>query len=95
MVDCLSTLTMSRATRTTIGTPAQTMTAELKKGRYVYYHCTGGRGRCGNTYVREEELSKLFAGAVKRVQVPPDVANWIAEACATARTTRSGSTEQR
>ena len=30
---------------------------ELKKGRYVYYHCTGGRGRCGNTYVREEDLS--------------------------------------
>ena len=56
------------------------MTAELKKGRYVYYHCTGGRGRCGNTYVREEELSKLFAGAVKRVQVPPEVADWIAEA---------------
>jgi site-specific DNA recombinase len=46
----------------------------------VYYHCTGGRGLCGNTYVREEDLSQLFAGAVKRVQVPPDVADWIAEA---------------
>jgi hypothetical protein len=23
------------------------MTAEIKKGRYVYYHCTGARGRCG------------------------------------------------
>ncbi len=56
------------------------MTAELKKGRYVYYHCTGGRGRCGNSYVREEDLPQLFAGAVKRVQVPADVADWIAEA---------------
>ena len=56
------------------------MTAEIKKGRYVYYHCTGGRGPCGNTYVREEELSRLFAEAVRRVQVPPDVADWIAEA---------------
>ena len=56
------------------------MTAEMKKGRYVYYHCTGGRGACGNTYVREEELSRLFADVVKRVQVPIDVADWIAEA---------------
>jgi site-specific DNA recombinase len=56
------------------------MTAELKKGRYVYYHCTGGRGRCGNIYVREEELSRLFAEAVSRVQVPVHVADWIAEA---------------
>ena len=56
------------------------MTAEIKKGRYVYYHCTGGAGRCGNTYVREEELSRQFADIVKRVQVPTDVADWIAEA---------------
>jgi site-specific DNA recombinase len=25
------------------------ITAEVQKGRYVYYHCTGFRGRCGNT----------------------------------------------
>ena len=56
------------------------MTSELKKGRYVYYHCTGGRGTCGNAYVREEELSRLFAEVVKRVQVSTDVAEWIAEA---------------
>jgi site-specific DNA recombinase len=56
------------------------MTADVKKGRYVYYHCTGGRGRCGNTYVREEELSRLFEEVVRRVQIPVDVADWIAEA---------------
>jgi Recombinase zinc beta ribbon domain/Recombinase len=33
------------------------MTAEIKKARYIYYHCTGFRGNCGNTYIREEELS--------------------------------------
>jgi site-specific DNA recombinase len=56
------------------------MTAELKKGRYVYYHCTGSRGPCGNTYVREEELSRLFEDVVRRVQITPEVAEWIAEA---------------
>jgi hypothetical protein len=56
------------------------LTAELKKGRYVYSHCTGSRGRCGNTYVREEELSRLFEDVVRRVQISHDVAEWIAEA---------------
>ena len=56
------------------------MTAELKKNRYIYYHCTGFRGRCGNSYVREEELSRLFGEAVRRVEVEADVADWIAQA---------------
>ena len=30
-------------------------TGEIKKGQYVYYHCTGHRGPCGN----EEELSDI------------------------------------
>lgn len=49
------------------------MTAEIKKGKYVYYHCTGYRGKCGNTYVRQEALDQLFAEAVGRVRVHPDV----------------------
>jgi hypothetical protein len=42
------------------------MTAELKKGKYVYYRCTGFKGRCGNTYIREEALSELFGPTVPR-----------------------------
>jgi site-specific DNA recombinase len=49
------------------------MTAELKKGKYVYYHCTGFHGKCGNTYVRQEVLDQLFAEAVGRVRVGPSV----------------------
>lgn len=37
------------------------------------------------TLTREEELSRLFADAVKRVQVPADVADWIAEALRESR----------
>ncbi len=32
------------------------MVGELKKKRYVYYHCTGNKGKCGDPYVREEQL---------------------------------------
>jgi site-specific DNA recombinase len=35
------------------------MVAEIKKGRYVYYHCTGGKGtRCPEPYTREERLTQ-------------------------------------
>jgi hypothetical protein len=43
------------------------ITAERKKGRYTYYRCTGFHGACGNTYVREERLSKLLAGTVQAI----------------------------
>jgi hypothetical protein len=41
-------------------------TAELKKGQYVYYHCTGAKGPCGNSYIREEDLGTLLGDVVKR-----------------------------
>jgi site-specific DNA recombinase len=37
------------------------MVGELKKRRYVYYHCTGYKGKCPKTYVREEVLSEKFS----------------------------------
>src|ERR1051326_6250325 len=37
------------------------MVGELKKGPYVYYHCTGNRGKCPERYTREETLSSQFA----------------------------------
>ena len=45
------------------------ITAELKKGKYVYYHCTGGKGQCSQkgVYIREEEIAKQFDEAVKAV----------------------------
>jgi transcriptional regulator with XRE-family HTH domain len=49
------------------------ITAEIKKGRYVYYHCTGRGGPCGNTYVREEELTKQFAEIVKQIHIDDEI----------------------
>ena len=56
------------------------ITAELKKGKYIYYHCTGHRGRCGNTYILEENLGELLAEVVRRIQITPDIADEIADA---------------
>ena len=54
------------------------ITAEIKKGQYVYYHCTGYRGRCGNTYVREEELIRQFGEILKDVRIPAELAGKLA-----------------
>ena len=34
------------------------LVGELKKGQYVYYHCTGNRGKCPEPYTRQEVLTR-------------------------------------
>ncbi len=53
------------------------MTAERKKGKYTYYRCTAFRGRCGNAYIREEQLADLLRGVVDKIQLPGRVAELI------------------
>ena len=55
------------------------MTAEMKKGRYVYYRCTGSKGRRGNAYIRQEELSALLCATVDAIQIPEEIAEFLAE----------------
>jgi hypothetical protein len=33
------------------------LVGEIKKGRYVYYHCTGYKGKCPEPYRREEVVT--------------------------------------
>jgi len=53
------------------------LVAEVKKGRYVYYHCTGQRGKCATPYAREELLVDQFAGHLRELVVPPEVIKWL------------------
>ncbi len=53
---------------------------ELKKGRYVYYHCTGFKGDCGERYVREEVLEEKFREALARLKFGEDELIWLKEA---------------
>ena len=56
------------------------LTAEKKKGRYVYYHCTGHKGKCNEKYVREEVLAEEFGIALKTIKIEGDVLEWIISA---------------
>jgi site-specific DNA recombinase len=49
------------------------VTAEIKKNKYTYYHCTGHRGKCDLPYFREEELSDKLGGILKDIHIPDNV----------------------
>jgi hypothetical protein len=53
------------------------LVGELKKERYVYYHCTGYRGKCDEPYVREEVLESKFAENLRRVNFDDEVLGWV------------------
>jgi hypothetical protein len=53
------------------------LTGEIKKGRYVYYHCTGHKGKCPEKYVREKELDQEFAEALRAIQMDGEVFEWV------------------
>jgi site-specific DNA recombinase len=59
---------------------------ELKKQRYVYYHCTGYADKCqGNPascrrrYVREEALEQKFTELLDRLRFDDEVLEWVRE----------------
>jgi len=56
------------------------MTAEIKKGKYVYYRCTGFKGACGNAYVREERLAELLGDVIAPIQSTERIASEVAAA---------------
>ena len=59
------------------------MTAEKKKAKYIYYRCTGFKGACGNTYIREERLADLLGGTIAPIQITAEIAAGIADALRT------------
>ena len=69
------------------------LVGELKKGKYVYYHCTGYRGKCGEPYTREELLEKSLCAALKEIVVPTGVLNWLQEAVSSSDLTEHAARE--
>jgi DNA invertase Pin-like site-specific DNA recombinase len=56
------------------------VTAEIKKGRYIYYHCTQSRNHCDEIYYREEDLSPQFDALVRSITIPPSIRDWLIKA---------------
>lgn len=50
------------------------LTAELKKGKYIYYHCTGNKGgNCKRDYINETKIDKSIAEILKLIIIPQDI----------------------
>jgi DNA invertase Pin-like site-specific DNA recombinase len=56
------------------------LVAEIKKGRYVYYHCTGWKGKCPDRYTREEILEEQFAELLRGLSFDTEVLDWVSDA---------------
>jgi site-specific DNA recombinase len=60
---------------------------EIKKKRYVYYHCTGYADKCRadpascrRKYMREEVLERQFADMLGRLKFDDEVLEWVRDA---------------
>ena len=74
-----------------------TFTAELKKNRYVYYHCTGNRG--GNckkaSYIREEKIEEAIIDLFQKFQTSSEVLELAAKCLKQEYDKKYGDIEQR
>ena len=56
------------------------MVGEIKKGKYIYYHCTGNKGKCGEPYTREETMMEQFEAHLQKLYFDDDIFQWISTA---------------
>ena len=56
-----------------------TVTAELKKGKYVYYRCSGYHGKCDLPRFREEQISEKLSKIFEDIRIPDEVVKRISE----------------
>ena len=56
-----------------------TVTTELQKGRYVYYRCSHGRGKCSLPYLREQDVSDRLGELLKQIYVPETIARTVVD----------------
>lgn len=55
------------------------ITAEIKKGKYIYYHCTGWHKNCSmkKKSINENEIVNQLEKAIKVVSMDAQQANWL------------------
>lgn len=46
------------------------MVAEIKKAKYIYYHCSRFKGKCPEKYVRQEVLEERFSELMRQLTFP-------------------------
>ena len=70
------------------------LVGEIKKERYVYYHCTGYRGKCPERYTPEKILINCFAERLRELVIAPEIVEWLRDELVTSDLTEAGAREQ-
>lgn len=64
------------------------LVGEIKKGRYVYYHCTNSKGtNCPEPYTRQERLTQELTSILDDLVVPKPITTWLRAALRATDTT--------
>jgi site-specific DNA recombinase len=48
--------------------------------RYIYYRCTGFKGKCGEPFLCEEDLAEKLAALVQAIHIDDETLAWITDA---------------
>jgi site-specific DNA recombinase len=56
------------------------LVGELKKQKYIYYHCTGYKGKCDEPYVREEVLEERFTEVLRSLRFDDEILELVSSA---------------
>jgi site-specific DNA recombinase len=56
------------------------ITAEIKKGKYIYYHCTGNHGPCPRPAARQETLEEKLGEVIKGITIDENLLDWLIQA---------------
>ena len=78
----------------TCGNCGSSLVAEMKKHKYVYYHCTRWKGDCRDPYAREEVLCDQFSGMLRELVIPKEVLKWLQEEVVQSDLTERAAMEQ-
>jgi hypothetical protein len=71
------------------------MVAEIKKGKYRYYHCTNGKNtNCPEPYTREERLTQDLTSVLGELIVPNAITVWLRAALQETDITQTRAREQ-
>ena len=69
------------------------MVGELKKGRYVYYHCTGNRGPLWRSVCARGAIARRDGHALRQLVIAPPTLSWLEHAMAESDQTEKGARE--
>ena len=59
------------------GTCGCMFTAEIQKNKYIYYRCSGSKGKCGQPYLKQELVEGEFERLLENIRITDEIQSMI------------------